>query len=135
MLPLIRHHTLVRYAGYSGALLVLLAWVGWAQPAQPAARDQAPATAPQTAEVLPSYEGQNVVSIELAGQPDLNTNELLPFIKQHANEPLAQAKVDETIAALKGRGFQQVELDLRPEADGIRVFFVLQPAIYFGIYD
>ena len=75
MLLLIRHHTLARYAGYSAPLLVLIAWVGWAQTGQTAARDQAPATAPQTAEVLPSYERQNVVSVELAGQPDLNTQD------------------------------------------------------------
>jgi hypothetical protein len=36
------------------------------QTGQTAARDQAPATAPQMAEVLPSYEGQNVVSVEPA---------------------------------------------------------------------
>jgi hypothetical protein len=25
-------------------------------------------------------------------------------------------------------------LDLRPEQDGVRVVFILQPAIYFGMY-
>jgi outer membrane protein assembly factor BamA len=42
--------------------------------------------------------------------------------------------VDETVATLEQKGFQSVEVDIRPEADGIRVLFVLQPAIYFGIY-
>ena len=35
-------------------------------------REQVPATAPQVQEVLPSYEGQNVVSVEIAGRPDLD---------------------------------------------------------------
>jgi outer membrane protein insertion porin family len=43
--------------------------------------------------------------------------------------------VDESIRALKGHGFQEVELDIRPEAEGIRIFLVLQPALYFGIYE
>jgi outer membrane protein insertion porin family len=135
MLLPIWHHTFVRYAGFSAALLVLVAASGWAQAGQTAAPDQAPTTAPQTAEVLPSYEGQNVVSVELAGQPELDTRELVPLLKQHAKEPFARAKVDESIKALKGHGFQEVELDIRPEAEGIRIFLVLQPALYFGIYE
>jgi outer membrane protein insertion porin family len=95
---------------------------------------QAPRTAPQTEEVLSSYEGQKVLSVELAGQPDLNTDALLPVIQQRANQPFSRAKADATISALKSKGYQAVEVDLRPEADGIRLLFVLRPAIYFGIY-
>ncbi|MBV9182550.1 MAG: BamA/TamA family outer membrane protein [Acidobacteria bacterium] len=96
---------------------------------------QAPRTAPQTEEVLPSYEGQKVLSVELAGQPNLNTDALLPLIEQRADEPFARSKTDATIKALENKGYQAVELDIRPEADGIRVLFVLQPAVYFGIYN
>jgi hypothetical protein len=81
MLLPIWHHTFVRYPGFSAALLVLIAASGWAQTSQTAAPDQAPTTAPQTAEVLPSYEGQNVVSVELAGQPELDTRDLVPLLK------------------------------------------------------
>ncbi len=108
--------------------------MSWAQTRPTAALSQQPRTAPQTAAVLPSYEGQRVVSVELGGQPEVNTDELMLFVRQHANEPFAQAKVDETIAALRRKGFQAVEVDIRPEAEGLQVFFVLQPAIYFGIY-
>jgi hypothetical protein len=41
---------------------------------------------------------------------------------------------DRTLAALRGATESNVELDIRPEQDGIRVIFVLQPAVYFGIY-
>lgn len=96
---------------------------------------QMPKTAPEIQEILPSYEGQNVTSVELAGQPNLDTSGLLPLLTLKANEPFTQAKVDESIAAIKKAGsFHDVQLDIRPEAKGVRVLFVLQPATYFGIY-
>lgn len=97
---------------------------------------QAPKTSPKVEEVLPSYEGQNVASVELAGQPDLDTKALLRLLAQHADEPFARAKVDESVASLQRTGkFQAVDLEIRPEAEGIRVLFVLQPAVYFGVYE
>lgn len=97
---------------------------------------QAPQTAPQVKATLASYEGQNVATVELAGQPDLNPEELAPLVAQRAGEPFSQSKVDQTIAALQHSGrFQAVELEVRPEANGVRLLFVLQPAIYFGIYE
>ncbi len=96
---------------------------------------QSPKTAPQVKEVLPSYEGQNVASVELAGQPNLDSKQLLPLLAQQPNQPFSQAKVDESIAALKKTGrFHDVQLEVRPEPDGVRVLLILQPASYFGIY-
>lgn len=85
-------------------------------------------------EVL-SYEGEKVSSVELAGQPDLQTDELMPLVAQHGNEAFSAAKIDQTVAALKQTGkFRDVQLDLRPETEGVRVMLVLQPAVYFGVY-
>jgi outer membrane protein assembly factor BamA len=96
---------------------------------------QAPRTAPQVREVLPSYEGQNVTSVELAGQPDLDTTRLAPLLAQRAGEPFSRSKVDESAAAIQRTGrFHAVELEIRPEPKGVRVLLVLQPAVYFGIY-
>lgn len=96
---------------------------------------QTPKTAAQVKEILPSYEGQNVTSVELAGQPHLDTKQLLSLVVQRANQPFSQAKVDQSIAALKKAGkFHDVQLEVRPEPKGVRVLFVLQPASYFGIY-
>src|SRR5579872_5801738 len=97
------------------------------------AQKQAPSTAPQVREVLPSYEGQNVVSVEIAGRPDLDQQQLMPLIAQREGEPFSQAKIDQSIAALKSSGkVQEVQLEIRPQADGVRVLLVCQPAIYFG---
>lgn len=83
-----------------------------------------------------SYEGQQVSSVEVAGHPDLNEKQLEKLIVQPEGAPYSQQKVDESIAALKKAGdFTDVQLEVTPEANGLRILFVLQPAFYFGIYD
>lgn len=95
-----------------------------------------PRTAPQTQEVLPSYEGQRVSGVEIAGQPEVNTESLVPLLQQRAGQPFSQAKVQASIDALKNtHRFQDVTLEVRPDANGVRVLMILQPAVYFGIYD
>ncbi|MBV9072292.1 MAG: BamA/TamA family outer membrane protein [Acidobacteria bacterium] len=96
---------------------------------------QTPKTSPQVQQVLPSYDGQNVSSVELAGHPEMNMAPLLPLLVQKQDEPFSQQKVDATVAALKStHRFNDVQIQMRPEAEGIRVVFVLEPAVYFGVY-
>src|SRR5262245_808911 len=100
-----------------------------AQPAQEPAHG-----AVQKLELL-SYEGQTISSVVLAGQPDLNADEMTPLVAVRGGEDFSASKIEQTIEALRSTGkFQDVQLDLRPEQEGVRVVFVLQPAIYFGIY-
>jgi outer membrane protein insertion porin family len=108
----------------------------FAQTGPTAAPQQAPRTAPQVLATLPSYEGQNVTSVELAGQPGLNITDYQNLLAQKPGTPLSRAKVEQTIDALQRTGrFHAVELEIRPEPNGIRVIFVLQPAMYFGVYE
>lgn len=59
----------------------------------------------------------------------------MQYVQQKPNERFSQAKVDASVAALKkNAGFEEVELEIRPEANGVRVLFVLHPAMYFGLY-
>jgi outer membrane protein assembly factor BamA len=105
-------------------------------PAQNASQ-QTPGTAPQVERVLPSYEGQPVVAVEIAGRPGIDADALKPLLTQKEGEPFSRAKIDQTIAALKSSPAvkaKDVELEVRPDANGLRVMFVLQPAAYFGIY-
>jgi outer membrane protein insertion porin family len=112
-----------------GTLFILLLFLlaatlstSWAQKAAPA-----PAV---------SYEGQRVYSVEIAGRTDLDLKPLQALISQPVNAPFSQDKVDETVAALKNAGqFQAVELQVTPAAAGLRLLFVLQPALYFGVFD
>ncbi len=97
---------------------------------------QVPATAPQVREVLPSYEGQNVVSVEIAGRPDLDQQGLRPLIAQQEGQPFSQAKIDQSISTLKSSGkVKEVVLEIRPQANGVRVLLICQPAIYYGLFD
>jgi outer membrane protein insertion porin family len=116
-------------------LLAVFLFVAPTTGAQDRPPKETPKTAPQVNEVLSSYEGQRVAEVELAGQPDINQSELSSYVLQKKGEPFSQAKIDQSISVLKGKGkVKDVELEIRPQADGVRVMFVLQPAIYFGIY-
>ncbi len=107
--------------------LIALAWVA-------SIAAQTPAPALQRTEIL-SYEGQNVSSVELAGRPDLKPGELMTLVTQRSGEPFSPSRIDETITGLKRTGlFEDVHIDLRPDAEGVRVLFVLHPAVYFGVY-
>jgi outer membrane protein assembly factor BamA len=97
---------------------------------------QLPKTAPNTANILSSYEGQNVTAIEIAGRPDLDSSKFTPLFQQKAGEPFSRQKVDESIATLKSAGkFAEVQLQVEPEANGVRVLMVVEPAIWFGIFE
>src|ERR1700733_8202832 len=107
------------------------------QAATPAtASQQSSAWSPsQTAsQILSSYEGQTVSSIDLAGRPDLDASQYKSFFLQQQGQPFSKEKVDQTAAALKAAGkFTDVRIGVQPEASGVRVEFILEPAVYFGI--
>lgn len=87
-------------------------------------------------QMLAAYVGQQVSSVELAGRPELDDRDLLPLLVQHAGEPFDSDKVQRTVAALKATGrFQDVQLSVIPDIAGVRVLLILQPALYFGIYE
>src|SRR5262245_23972157 len=119
--------------GRNLVLLALLLWTTLLVGAQPL-QEPAQSGAVQNAELL-SYEGQTISSVELAGQPDLNVDEMMPLVAVRSGEDFSASKVEQTLEALQRTGkFKDVQLDLRPEPEGVRVVFVLQPAIHFGIY-
>jgi outer membrane protein assembly factor BamA len=112
-------------------------WIGTAIVAVMAGLTSMPLHSQQieTATTALSYEGQRVASVQLAGQPDGNPRRLQAMIAQSINAPYEQAKVDETVAALKKAGqFKDVEVQVTPAAEGVHVVFVLKPAYYFGVF-
>ena len=107
----------------------------WAQDAKQVS-SQTPSDVRTNSQFLASYEGQTVVAINVAGRPELNTAQFSPLFAQHTGEPFSQDKVEKTIEALKASGkFQDVELRVEPQANGVRVVFILDPAVYFGIFE
>jgi outer membrane protein assembly factor BamA len=92
-----------------------------------------PATASQ---ILSSYEGQNVTAIEVAGRPQSAVSEFEPLFLQKLGEPFSIDKVNGTLAALKSSGkAKDVRVQVDAEASGVRVQFILEPAVYFGIFE
>lgn len=86
--------------------------------------------------MLSSYDGQKVSSVQLAGRPNLDTAEYASSLLQAAGEPFSAEKVQQTAAALKSKGrLDAVRVQIRPEANGVKVIFVLEPAVYFGIFE
>jgi outer membrane protein insertion porin family len=97
---------------------------------------QLPKTAPQMQSILYSYEGQNVTAIEIAGRPDLDTAKLVALFSQHPGEPFSRDKVESSIEALKTEGkFGEVQLQIDPEANGVRLLLIIEPAIWFGLFE
>jgi len=117
-------------------------------PRIPAARAQAPSpqstepkktpqdfNTPPAEQILSSYEGQMVTSVEIAGRPDLKTSDFEPKFAQKEGQPFVREKVDATAAALKSTGqFQSVRVEVEPLSNGLRVLFILDPAVYYGIF-
>jgi outer membrane protein insertion porin family len=89
-----------------------------------------------TPENLSPYEGQTVSNVELAGRPAISgaaLERLQSLVTQKPAQPFVFARVEESIQALKRtHEFADVRLDVRPEENGLRVRFLLEPAYYIG---
>ena len=119
-------------------LAVLYGFLQFAQhlPAQTRkTSEEVPKTGSATSQTLSSYEGQNVTSVEIAGRVDLQTSDFARMFVQMDGQPFSRDKLDQTVAALKRTGkFKEVQLQVQPEANGVRVLLILEPAVYIGIF-
>jgi len=118
--------------------LLCLLWLSTvqalAQTAEPASKP-APTTASNAAQILSSYEGQNVTAVEVAGRPESTSSQFASLFEQQAGQPFSKEKIDRTAAALKAAAnCDAVRVQVEAEANGARVLFVLEPAVYFGIF-
>jgi outer membrane protein assembly factor BamA len=96
---------------------------------------QAPEKPATAAQILLSYEGQHVTAVEVAGRPQSSALEFEPFLVQKPGEQFSSDKVNATVAALKASGkVTDVRVQVDAEANGVRVEFILEPAVYFGIF-
>lgn len=81
-----------------------------------------------------SYEGQPVASIHLVAAPNVNLRPLWPLVKLQIHQPYSEARARASASALQAKGdFERVDLEVTPEANGVRVTFLLQPVYYLGI--
>jgi outer membrane protein insertion porin family len=126
-----------RFAAARAAAFALLCLVALQCPAQAGnpVPKQVPTTSASTEQILSTYEGQKVTAVEIAGRPESRTDEYQAAFQQKAGQPFSRAQVDSTADALKAAAHcQVVRIEVDPEADGVRVVFILEPAVYFGIF-
>jgi len=106
-------------------------------PAQePGKSNAAQSPVAEEADFLTSYEGQPVIAVQIAGRPAEETAKDSHLLALQPGQPFSREKVAETEAALKAAGnVDNVKTQVEPDANGVRVVFVLEPAIYFGIFE
>jgi outer membrane protein assembly factor BamA len=86
--------------------------------------------------LISSYEGQTVTAVEVAGRPDLSPDRFGSVLAPRAGEPFSTEQAEKALQVLKAtEQFQDIQLKVRPEPEGVRVLYVVQPALYFGMYD
>jgi outer membrane protein insertion porin family len=99
-------------------------------------KNNAPDETTESTGFLSSYEGQNVSSIEVAGQPGLAAAQYFELFAQQVGKPFSKYAVDKTADAIKAVGhFQQVETQASTEPDGVGIVYIVQPADYIGIFE
>src|SRR6266496_2070479 len=87
----------------------------------------------KTSNPEPSYEGQQVGSIDLTANPHVDPGPYRSLIEQKAGEPFSSQKVQASIDALNHtNAFSKVELKVQPDPSGLRLTFVLEPSYYIG---
>lgn len=102
----------------------------------PQAKSDVPQTPASAEQMFTSYEGQNIDTIEIAGQPTLNDTQFSSLFLQKSGDPFSKDKINQTAAAIKARGeFKDVRIQVDPQANGVRVLFILEPATYFGAFE
>jgi outer membrane protein insertion porin family len=126
----------VRFRMRMDACLLFLAGCGLL--AQQAAKTTSEiwGTNPANAQSLSSYEGQNVTSVEVAGRPQNAASDFASLLAQEVGKPFSIEKVNQTEAALKAATHSaEVRVQVDADANGLRVQFILEPAVYFGIFE
>jgi outer membrane protein assembly factor BamA len=82
----------------------------------------------------PSYEGQNIASVDLIANPRIDTTQYRALIVQKAGEPYSSEKVQASVKALEEtQAFSKVEPKVQPDPSGLKLTFVLEPAYYIGM--
>ncbi len=70
------------------------------------------------------------------GRPDVSLSDLRALISVQKGQPLSRENVNATVAALREKGrFEKVGVDLEPTNAGVSVAFILEPAVYIGVYE
>jgi outer membrane protein insertion porin family len=94
-----------------------------------------PANSQQTgSQSYAAFEGRNVSRIELAARPGVDLNQLRPLIRQEQGKPFSVDALHASVAALQQTGkFDQVQVSIEFDPDGLHLLFVLPPVFNVGL--
>jgi outer membrane protein insertion porin family len=101
-------------------LFIFFAIRGIAQDAQP--------------DTYAGFEGQRVSIVDISATPTMNVEAYRSAIVQKAGQPFSIQAIRDSAAALqKTQMFSKVQVSIEPEQAGLKILFILQPALYVGI--
>lgn len=80
------------------------------------------------------FEGQKVATVDISIRPQMDATPFRKLVEQKVDAPLSVKAIRESVAALQNtRQFSQVQVKITPEASGLKVLFLLQPAYFVGL--
>jgi outer membrane protein assembly factor BamA len=92
---------------------------------------QVAAQAPQA-----SYEGQSVSAVSLIANPHRDLEPLRACVTLRPGDSYSEEKIRTSAEALEKAGsFAKVQVSVVPDATGLRISFLLEPAYYLGVVD
>jgi outer membrane protein insertion porin family len=102
--------------------------------ARPAAAQQEGQDQESRAASLEGFEGRHVSKITIAIAPGENVELARSLIAQKAGQPLSREAIQKSVATLQQHPeFRQVQVSIEPDADGLRVVFLIQPVYRVGL--
>lgn len=82
------------------------------------------------------FNGQTVSKVEIAARPGVDMDAIQKMIVQKAGQPFSADAVRQSVAALQQTHlFTEVQMSMEPEAAGLNLTFILQPADYVGVVE
>src|SRR5579871_993889 len=83
-----------------------------------------------------AYEGKTVISIDIPGVADRDRDHLLQLLPQKAGVAMQRDNVGDSIRVLYGTGrFADIQAEVTPSGDGVRLTFVTSPNFFVGEVD
>jgi outer membrane protein insertion porin family len=80
------------------------------------------------------FEGRTVSHVDIAIQPGKDPNAARAMLKQQSGQPFSLQAIQESVAALQGsKKFTGVQVNIEPDAQGLRITFILRPIYTIGL--
>ena len=93
-------------------------------------------TGPQSSTAPDIYNGQTVASIELVTDPHIDASSYRGVVRQQTGQPYSAKESQASMDALQQtHRFNKVEIEVKPQPNGLALRFVMEPAFYMGVVE